>query len=211
MSGEAGYGQGYQPLTTLASVDKQDTPRPLVIWFHDGDTEAALQKKQERKMFGDDDLALASKFFACLKIDVSKIEDAKVRDQYAKRVPALYVLSPSGATLMKKSGKMTAKTVMSGLSKAFKKAYKINLRSKVRKLNKFLIKVEKAEDAVSAAGVKVKLLKERLTKRDIPRTRKALKDAEKVAIEAREALAKILEERDSMLVLSPDKSFARAR
>ncbi len=211
MGGEAGYGQGYQPLTTLASVDSRDRQLPLVVWFYDGDTETADQQKLERKMFGDDDLAISSKFFRCLKIDVSKIEDAEVRTQYAKRTPTLYVLSPSGETLMKKAGRMTTKTVMSGFSKAFKKIYNLRLRSEVRKLNKFLVKVEKAEDAVSAAGVKVKLLKERLAKRDVARTRKALKAAEETVVKAREAFAKIVEERDQMLVLPLDKPVASSR
>jgi hypothetical protein len=202
-----GYGTTYLPLSALAKTaaggivwdsDGKAT-KPVLVYFYSGSTDDEKLEKAESKMFGNDDLAVATKFFSCLRIDVDQIENQEIRKRYAPKTPTFYVLDGAGKTLKKRTGNLSSKAIVSELVKAYKSVYSDNLSKRIKTFNKFLNRLEKLADKIAVLDLKITEQDAAIAKRDTPRKRKKLAGFKLQQVTNRAEMVKMEQERDMLL------------
>jgi len=219
-SAEDGYGSSsYLPLSELAKeaggivFDGADQVlmKPVIVYFYSGRMDEEKLEKTERKMFGNDDLAIATKFYRCLRIDADQISSEKIRALYVKKLPTLYVLNAEGKVLARKEGALSAPSILGELKRAYKKVHGVNLAPRIKSFSRFLDRLDKASDKVAELRARLAAAEERLARKETPRNKKKVQALLEQVEKAEEALAALETEKEKLLLPPTRKEVARRR
>jgi len=154
--GEAGYGEGYLPLSHLVSGDQSPFAfrkgMPTLVYLS-----SELDEKKalafEDAVFADDRVALASHFFNCLRVSLDDAPSERIRKQYGSaKGPSLVFLDGAGKELKRFDGWRTSGVrVYTSMGSVLKATRKLKLTTVLRKENAFLKQLDelywKIEDA----------------------------------------------------------------
>ena len=188
-----GYADSVLPLSAL--FDRSDLPgaepnvRPGMIWFSKLETD----EKLEKRLFDNFDVAVASRWFNCVRIYVDDIESKADREKYAKIAPSIIFLDPSGKEVTRLAGtSVSSPQVYSAMQKASEPAYRKALTALVSQYGVFLKKFDKVQSKVADLEQQVADGLAHIAKHDCAPGRKQLKEDE-------EALKPLQVERDKLL------------
>jgi len=180
---------------------------PVIVYLYDGAMDVEKMEKGENRMFGDDDLAMVSRFFRMVRVDADNIDDERMRAEYAKRLPAFYALAPDGEVLARKAGRVSARSLTAFLGKAYRNVYRKSVRPRIKALERFLDELEDAEVEVAKVREEIDRIEQRLARGRKPRLLRDLADTRKELAQAEQALA-ALEQKKKTIVAPPTSGAA---
>lgn len=142
------------------------------------------------KIFGDEDVVIATKLFNCYRIDVADVPEGELAKKYGRRVPALYFFDQKGNEIDGLAGKPKPNHVFRRLEKAFDAFYVGKLESWVETYADALDVLQKAEDEVADANRFLEPIVERIAKSGDPKKSllEDLDEAEKKVLAKKKAL-----------------------
>lgn len=201
------YGDEVLPLSALATQHaggivfegEAANRKPVLVYLYSASADLEKTEKLENRMFGDDDLAMASRFFRCVRVDADAIRSESLRREYAPRLPAFYLLDPDGKVLTRKCGRATPGNLVGLLRRGYRETYGKSLRPRLTRLEKYLDRLEETETAVLEAEDEVNRLEDRLARRDNRRMRLRLEEARKVVAQLRAKLDEVKKEEAKVL------------
>lgn len=170
LGGDSSYGSATLPFESLASVetgffsDEPTYPRPVLVYVAPPGLDTTKQEALEKILFGDDDLALASRIFRFKRLAVSELSDSQ-RAEYAPKLPAFIAMNGDGQVTLKASGTLPAKSLLAFLGKAYSAQYKGALPTQLDGVRKNLDQTEKVEDRLFAAQTRLRERSEKATER----------------------------------------------
>jgi len=126
-----GYERGARTLTSLVGDATLD--RPVLVYIRRSEMEGDEALKEERRLFGHDEVVLGMRFFDCYRLDVAKL-DPSSREKFAGKLPAILLIGEDGEVVEHLLGRRSQSEVFSKLGKAFVKSYSEKLSPRVRKL-----------------------------------------------------------------------------
>lgn len=204
LGGDAAYGAATLPFESLAAIDEgffseePETPRPVFIYVAGEAADPVALEEFEKKLFGDDDLALASRIFRFKRLPVNELSSSQ-RAEYAPKLPAFVVLDGKGRVAAKGHGTVPSKALVTLLAKGYGAQYQGTLSAQIGHLRAHLGKLERVEDSLFAAQTK---RQERETKAgakpsakdeaDLAKLAAEVAEIEKQKAELDEALAKLV-------------------
>lgn len=195
-----GYGEVPLPLSGLAEIESGEK-RPFIV-FIDKMREGEEEDEVVRKLFGIEDVVLASRGFNCFRLTAEDIPDRTLRKKYGKKTPAVYFFGADGKEIGKVAGSAKAKSVYSKMRKPFEKHYDVKLSKWIKSFMKALVTMEKAEDDVANARKALSSVEERLAKKKkltskhkktLAEAKQKFDAAEKVFAKAETDIEKLLE------------------
>lgn len=188
---ESGYGSNTLTIASTIKnrVSSEGNRRPFWVQIQKEELDVPAEdlSKRETRLFGKDDLALASTFFDCYRVSMETLSP----DDLAKlgaRFPVFQVYSPEGALLSSLSGANGPEALQSQLARACKEVYGQEMAPLVRRLHAKLDEVEKCEDKVAQINLRIADLEKRLAKNDKENTRKSLEESRAEAVIANQGL-----------------------
>lgn len=204
----AGYADSVLPLSAL--FDNSDLPdaqpdrRPAMIWF----SKLEPDEKLEKRMFDNIDVAIASRWFHCVRIYVDDIESKGDREKYAKVVPTVIFLDASGREIRRLSGTgISGPNVFGAMQKASEQDFKKPLTALVKGYADFLKKFDKVQGDVSELEQAIVDGLAHIAKHDCAPGRKRLKEDEEAIKPLQVERDKLLEDEKSLL--KPELKTAR--
>jgi flagellar hook-basal body complex protein FliE len=197
------YGTSRIALTSYFQDAFADTDRPAWVYIHAAESDSEELEKVEKKIFGKEDLSMATNYFDCYRIEASELS-TEDRSILAKRLPAFVLVGTDGRVLAQHKGSSHPDSLLSFLVKGYKAVYGVSLPPKLDLFEDVLKRMENAEDKVAQASQKVKDL---ATTADMekPRDQEKVQEAQQAFEEAKAALALMREERNKLLEV-PSKS-----
>jgi hypothetical protein len=197
----AGYGSTEAPLSAVFDGELSEfmgkaAARPGLIWF----LSLNADPKAEKRMFDDDNVVVASRWFNNAKIYVDDIKDPKAREQYSANLPLLVFLDAKGNEITRLSGSsITASAVYAAQQRTSAAHYKETLATIVDRYNSFLKKLDRAATSVEDLQSELEQQREHLVKHDCAPGRKAVKETEEDLTKAKSAKDKLLSEEKVLL------------
>lgn len=194
-----GYGRSTLPLgalfdqSQLPAADR--TPRPAIVWF----LSAEPNVKLEKKLWDDEAVGAASRFFECVKIFVEDIDSKADRDRYAKTVPTVVFLDAGGAETGRLSGQFAPADAYRQMAKAAGVYFKKSLGELVVKYSDFLKRFDKVEGKIKDAQDDVRENEDHLVKHPCDRAKSAIKEAKDELVGLRKDREKLLKEEKGIL------------
>jgi hypothetical protein len=188
MGGKEGYGESLLPMSHLVvgEVLPYGARRgiPTVVYLS-----TALDDEKfgayEEKVFEDERVGVASRFFNCLRISLDRVDSKKIRRELgADRGPSILLLDAEGKTLGKKQGwGTTSEQLYRYMQRAMKRHYKINLATLLKKEGELLGKIDEAYWEIEDLKYEIGLLEERKdsksAQRQIAKLRAEIEELEK--------------------------------
>jgi paraquat-inducible protein B len=215
-----GYGSAVAPLSAVFDGELSEfigkaAVRPGLIWFQS----LAQDPKAEKRMFDDDNVVVASRWFNNAKIYVEDITDAKAKEQYSANLPLLVFLDAKGNEVTRLSGNgITASSVYAAQQQASAAHYKETLSTLVDRYSSFIKKLDKASSSVDFLQTELNEHLEHVQKHDCEPGRKAVKETTADLAKARSEKDKLLAEEKKLLnpplkapAPAPAKTTAAAR
>jgi len=183
----SGYTDTMLPLSALFEND--GTTKPAMIWF----TSVQPDEKAEKRLFDSWEIAVAARYFNCVKIYIDDVEPKAERDKLAKAGTAVVFLDDSGKEISRLVGTGGGSSgVYAAMQKAAASDYKKSLASLVQAYGDFLKKFDKVQGKVAALEAEVADDLAHVAKHDCAPGRKQLKEHE-------EELKPLQAERDKLL------------
>ena len=159
------YGMQALPLSALSKLSADKNKPSLIYVVRDGDAEA--RKASEKKLFGSEDLTLATRFFRCYKIAEKDLPEGKIRDKYLlKKNPTFIILDAKGNEIVKNKKKASTSWITSKMKKQFSADFGMKLSAHVKKLSDWLDDLEKADDKLANAQNAFSAVEEQVSKKD---------------------------------------------
>jgi hypothetical protein len=188
------------PLSAL--FDRSDLPgaatevRPAMIWF----SKLEPDEKLEKRMFDSFDVAVAARWFDCVRIYVDDIESKADRERYAKVSPSIIFLDGSGREVTRLAGTaISSPLVYSAMQKASAPDFKKPLVSMVASYTSFLKEFDKVQGKVSNLEVEINNGLAHIAKHDCAPGRKQLKEDEEEIKVLQVERDKLLEKEKTLL------------
>ena len=188
-----GYADSVLPLSAM--FDRSDLPgaereaRPAMIWF----SKLEPDPKLEKRMFDSYELAVAARWFDCVRIYVDDIESKADRDRYAKISPSIIFLDGSGREVTRLAGTgISSPLLYSAMQKSWSDDFKRPLSAMVERYTAFLKRFDKVQGDVSDLEMKIADGLAHIMKHDCAPGRKQLKENE-------EDIKPLIVERDKLL------------
>lgn len=175
MQSNAGYGETKLPLSALFGLSS-DKNKPALVYVYKPETDAAKAEASEARLFGSEDVVVASRLFRFFRIDESTVTDPAIRAQYLAKLPALIFLDPQGNEAETLNGPVGQSRVMAKLGKVFEEAFDLALKKQVAKVIKSLRDLEKAEDRVADLKRFVGAIQDRVDDRATPNAQRQLQE-----------------------------------
>jgi hypothetical protein len=161
-------------------------------------------EKLEKRLFESWDVAVAARYFRCVKIFADDIESKADRERFAKVTPAIIFLDGSGRETSRLTGAgPSAPTVYSGMQKASGSTFKKPLVSLVEGYTAFLKKFDKVQGRVSELEFEIAEDLAHVTKHDCAPGRKQLKEHEEEIKPLQAERDKLLEQEQALLKPDP--------
>lgn len=190
------YREGYDAtaLPLGALFDRRDLGgqrevKPAMILF----SPLKLDEKLEKKMFDNLEVAVAARWFDCVRIYTDDIDTKAERDAYGKIVPLVVFLDGSGREVTRVGGNAAAAVgVYAAMQKAAGVDFANPLAGMVDKYSAFLRKLDKVQTQVSDLERELLDDMQHVAQHDCPMGRKSLKAHE-------EELKPVTAERDKLL------------
>ena len=193
------YGRSSLPIGELVvSARGEAKNRPAMVYIFSSSMPEEQRDAIEEKMFGDDDLGAASRFFTFFRLDVDEMSDAE-RKELTKKVPAFLFLDGQGAQVKKLQGTVPAKALLGNLGKVYRKSYKDSLNRRLQLLSKFFNGYQSSEDELAFARMDLEKAEERKAKKDSASSRKALAKAKDRVATAETELKELQSQREELL------------
>ncbi|HYC77060.1 MAG TPA: hypothetical protein VEI02_05470 [Planctomycetota bacterium] len=174
-----GYGRQTLPLSTLfdqsALPADQRNPRPAMVWFVSQEPDSKLEKK----LFDSENVAIASRYFDCVKIYVEDFDSDDDRKRYAKVTPTLLLIDAAGKEVAKLEGREHGPDgVYRAMLKAANAYWKKPLDQHVRDYGLFLKDFDKVAGRLSDLEAEVKEHEEHMVKHPCERAKNAIKECQ---------------------------------
>jgi hypothetical protein len=179
--------------------ENDDETKPALVWF----TSLNPDEKAEKRLFDSWEVAVASRYFTCVKIYADDIESKADRERYAKVVPTLILFDGAGREVTRVVGSgPSSPNVYSAMQKAAEPTFKKSLGSLVETYSAFLKRFDKVAGQVSQLEAEIIDDLDHTSKHDCAPGRKKLK-------EHQEEIKPLVVERDKLLdqeksLLKPD-------
>lgn len=158
------YGERSLPIGSLLKLDDRKH-YPAIVYIHEV-VEAEKQEELEADMFGDSDLILATRFFRCFSINIDDIQDKKLRERYAKKLPALIFVDGRGEETAIMQGRIKPARMKSAMKKVFGDHFKGSMPKLMAAMNDLLDDLERAEDRMVDARKMLDETEDRMADRD---------------------------------------------
>jgi hypothetical protein len=197
-----GYGATALPLAAL--FDRSDLPgkrevKPAMVYF----SRLTLDEKGEKRMFDSMEVAVAARWFDCVRIYVDDIEDKAAREEWSKSSSIIVFLDGSGKEVTRLAGNsVTASAVYSAMQKAAAPDFKNPLPAMVDKYSAFLRKFDKIQSKVTGLEADIQDDIAHIAKHDCAPGRRRLKENEDELKPLRNERDKLLE--DEKVLLKPE-------
>ncbi len=186
------YGASALPLSALSKLSAEKNKPSLVYVFRTADQDKL--EELELKMFGTEDIVLASRFFRCYRISDSDLPNDKIRQKYLRKSgPTLIILDAKGNEVAKNKKKASKSWVFSKLKQQFSSDFGEKITKHIKKLSDWLDDLEKAEDRKADAEKMFRAAEERLDKRETAATKKRVSKTKKAFEAVEAAFDKIVE------------------
>jgi hypothetical protein len=170
-SSSAGYADTVLPLSAL--FEGAEETKPSIVWF----TTLNADDKLERRLFDSWEVAVASRYFNCVKIYVDDIESKADRDRYAKVAPTIIVLDGSSHEVAKMAGSAPSSPVVyAAMQKASTPTFKKPLSALVETYGSFLKRFDKVQGQVAQLEGQIADDLDHTSKHDCAPGRKMLKE-----------------------------------
>lgn len=189
----AGYADTVLPLSAL--FDRSDLPggsddvRPAMIWF----SKLEADPKIEKRFFDSMEVAIASRWFHCVRIYIDDIESKKERERLLDLGPSVVFLDANGREVTRVVGAhASSPLIYSAMQKASAPDFKKPLTSLVEIYGAFLKRFDKVQGKVADLEFEIQDGQAHLMKHDCAPGRKRLKEDE-------EAMKPLVVERDKLL------------
>lgn len=175
-SANEGYGRTVQPLSMLFDQSELSpaarTPRPAMVFF----TSQEPNPKLEKRLFDDEELAIASRYFDCVKIYVEDIESKADRERYAKTTPTIIFLDAGAKEVSRISGEASKGDVLRQMAKAANVHFKKSLSSHIDAYKAFIKRFDKVEGKLLDTKEELKGHEEHIVKHPCDRAKNAIKE-----------------------------------
>jgi hypothetical protein len=195
----AGYADSSLPLSALfdrSDISNEQELRPAVIWF----SKLEPDEKLEKRLFDSMDVAVASRWFNCVRIYVDDIESKADREKYAKIAPSLIFLDGAGREVTRLAGTSVSSPVVYGaMQKAAAQDFKKPLGTLVEGYKGFLKKFDKVQSQVADLELAISDGVAHIAKHDCAPGRKQLKENEEEIKPLQAELEKLLVEEKGLL------------
>jgi hypothetical protein len=195
-----GYADTVLPLSAL--FDRSDLPdsereaRPAMVWFSKLDAD----QKLEKRMFDSMEVAVASRWFDCVRIYVEDIESKADREKYAKVAPSIILIDGSGREVAKLAGtSISSPQVYGAMQKAAAPTFKKPLTAMVDRYRGFLKKFDEVQGRVTDLETQIAEGLAHIAKHDCAPGRKRLKEDEDEIKPLQVQRDKLLEEEKGLL------------
>jgi len=196
----AGYADTMLPLSAL--FDRSDLPsngveaKPAMIWF----SSLTPDEKLEKRLFDSMEVAVAARYFNCVRIYVEDIDSKADRERYAKIMPAIVFLDTSGHEVTRITGNGTSSPIVfGGMQKATAADFKKSLADLVASYTAFLKKFDKVQGDVNELEAEILAGMDHVAKHDCANGRKKLKEDQDEMKPLQAKLEKLLDEEKSLL------------
>ena len=190
----AGYADSVLPLAALFEND--GATKPAMIWF----TNVQPDEKAEKRLFDNWDVAVAARYFNCVKVYIEDIENKAEREKYARAGQVIVFLDDAGREVSRLTGTATgASGVYASMQKAAAVDYKKPLTSLVATYTDFLKKFDKVQGKVSNLEAEVADDLAHVAKHDCAPGRKQLKEHEEELKPLQGERDKLLEQEQALL------------
>ena len=179
--------------------ENDDETKPALVWF----TTVNPDEKSEKRLFDSWEVAVASRYFTCVKIYADDIESKADRERYAKVLPTVILFDGAGREVTRVVGTGTSSpNVYAAMQKASESTFKKPLHSLVDIYSAFLKRFDKVQGQVSKLEADIIDDLDHTSKHDCAPGRKILK-------EHQEEIKPLVVERDKLLeqeksLLNPD-------
>ncbi|MCB9833317.1 MAG: hypothetical protein H6807_12665 [Planctomycetes bacterium] len=158
------YGERSLPISNLLQLDDRKH-RPAIVYIR-GLIDFEDRMAYEEKIFGSEEIVLATRFFRCFEIDAREIRDERIQKQYLKKVPVLLFLDARGEEVARLAGKKSASAFRSAMNRVFAAHYKASMSKVLAAMEDLVDEVQKAEDRVADASVLLDGVKARMDDRE---------------------------------------------
>lgn len=195
-----GYGRSTRPLAALFDQSHlpadQRFPRPAMVWFGPDDPNPKLA----RRMFDDESVAVAARYFDCVKIFTGDIEAKEDRERYCKSSPTIIFFDAGAKEVGRLSGEGFSKgDVYRMMQKAANVHFKKSLADLVSKYTEFLKRFDKVQGKVAEARDDVSFNEEHMVTHPCDRARKAIGEANAELATLEKDSEKLKAEEDALL------------
>ncbi len=197
----AGYSGATAPLHAIfdgefAEIMGKAAVRPGMVWF----LSLTPDPKAEKRMFDDDNVIIASRWFNNAKVYVEDIRDNAAREQYAKTVPAVIFLDSKGNEVTRLAGSgITASSVFLAQQQVAATQFRDALATLVSRYSSFLKKLDKVSASVENLETELQEHKDHVAKHDCENGRRAIKETETDLTTAKTEKTKLLSEEKQLL------------
>ena len=165
MQRQPGYGEQALPLSSLFDLAPEEKGKPALVYISRAlDEEERLELEQ--RLFGREDLVMGTRFFRCYRIDESWIKDEKVREEYAKKLPALILLDSKGEEFARLTGPVAARSLYARMERLYRDVYGDRLGAQIRRIADVLDEIQKSEDTLADLAYEIDTLKQRIEDND---------------------------------------------
>jgi hypothetical protein len=139
---DAGYAARSLPVKALFTeehkVEDLVLGRPAIVFFYSALDDDDLMAF-EAKVFGDERVAVGSRFFNCVRICLDDMRSAADRKHYGKKSPSIHLMDPEGKLLKRFDGtRTTGHRLYKSMEAVIKRHYKANLFDLLRKEGEIL-------------------------------------------------------------------------
>ena len=196
-SGE--YGTTSMPLSALFNMPGADRNVPAVVYIYATLDDDEKAEKLERKLFGSEDLLVASRFFRLFRINERDVPDRKIRDRYLKKLPAFLFMDARGNIVDTVAGRVSARALLGRMNRLYKAHFEGRMSTHVKKFHAYLKDVAQAEDRLANAVRRVEALEERLDKNDSKSAARQLEEKKVEVAKLRKELDEILAKGEQLL------------
>jgi hypothetical protein len=160
-----------------------------MVWF----SKLEPDEKLEKRMFDSFEVAVASRWFNCVRIYVDDIDSKAERERYAKVAPSIIFIDGSGKEVTRLAGtSISSPLVYGAMQKASAQDFKKPLTALVEKYSAFLKRFDKVQGQVSELEAQIADGLAHIAKHDCAPGRKQLKENE-------EEMKPLVAERDKLL------------
>jgi hypothetical protein len=208
------YREGYDPtalplaaLFDRGDVSGQHEAKPAMVFF----SSLKVDEKLEKKMFDNLEVAVAARWFDCVRIYTDDIDTKAEREAYTKVVPLVIFLDGAGREVARTGGNATtAAGIYAAMQKTAGVDFATSLVSMVEKYSAFLRKLDKVQTQVSDLERELLDDVQHVAQHDCPMGRKQLKAHEEELKPATAERDKLLEQEKALLKPELKKPAAAA-
>lgn len=218
LKGDSSYGEADLPFESLArpdagllvSEDGAEAARPVMVYVPDAAMALERRQELEAKMFGDDDLALASRIFRFVRLEPDQLSGSQ-RDDLAPKLPAFILMDGRGQIVSKTTGVKSPSALLKGLSKTYSVQYKGSLARQVQQVDSVLKSIEKLEDKIFYANLNLTELRKRNEAKPTAKLTKSIEEATKELEAQQSELTSLREQRTKLMTPQLTAKFAESK